>query len=175
MNIQFPENVQSRTAGGDPYHCCRQTTSVKAFSQSEPLFAGELLYRCMDVLRLSFTVHTTHQKRRLKHFPILHFYDCSAIQFRNSRRAGAVSKASTKGSECNGWNIRRNDKTRILNTSSAYIWIIIPLWFLASPFFRVHVPCRNGFFFLCCSSAFGAKTVHRLMLVHKTDEHASQT
>lgn len=78
------------------------------------------------------------ESKRLKHFTwILHFYDCSAIQFYNSRRAITVSRGERKqkgNAMTMAENIRQNDKAGVLNTFSAYIWIIIPLWFLVSAF-----------------------------------------
>lgn len=108
---------------------------------------------------------------------ILHFYDCSAIQFYNSRRAVAVSKASTKEArECNGWNIRRNDKTRILNTFSAYIWIIIPLWFLSLLLFfssfRVHA---GAAFFLFSLENFACFCIKLMNMLHRHSLHFIQT
>lgn len=63
-----------------------------------------------------------------------------------------------------------NDKTGIINTFSAYIWIIIPLWFLASPAFLPFLSAHDPGWIL-----FHAANFLVLWTAHETDEQASQT
>ena len=98
------------------------------------------------------------------------FYDCSpfSLQFplghdRQRRREKTKGNAMAMAE-----NIRWNDKARVLNTFSAYIWIIIPLWFLVSTSHSALFTFRVKDFFVRVAEKMKILQSHALSCSHKT-------
>lgn len=83
-NISPSSNL---TSSNDPYHCCRENDFGESISCSAAFLRRDLFrLAILSLLR-------TQGNPKVKAFcmKILHFYDCFAFQFYNSRWVGTVS------------------------------------------------------------------------------------
>lgn len=116
MKIQSPEKFSSTPY--DSYRCWWQTTSMKAIFRP-PLFAAiysNTIFVLGKAQVKTFFVNFTFPwllAGSLRRFPV----DNNHHQAQNKRARMKWPKHP------------ENDNTRTLNTASAYIWTIIPLWY----------------------------------------------